>query len=278
MSELRSLRFLRFLAGLLVAALFILPLYWVLIASLRQPGLPPQPTIEWWPADPQWSNYRHIFQLVPLTRYALNSLLVVAAAVPLTLLTASLAGFAMTQLDERPRRLLLSVSVATLVIPGASVWLFRFQILRTLGLVDSLGALIVPAFAASSPLFVLLFYWAFRRVPAELFEAARLDAANALTVWWLIALPLARPTTVGVTVLTFVLYWNDFVSPVLYLYNPRNYTLPVGLQILNQLDSTNWPLLMAAAIVMTLPILILFAALQRLFLHQASLANLMDKN
>jgi multiple sugar transport system permease protein len=271
-------RLARLLAGLLVALAFCLPLYWVVVASLRQTGLPPPRTIEWWPADPQWDNYRHIFQLVPMSRYALNSLLVVAAAVPLTLLTASLAGFGLAQLPERPRRQLLSASVAVLVIPAASVWLFRFQILRALGLIDSLAALVVPALSASSPLFVLLFYWGFRRIPPELFEAARLDAASALTVWWRVALPLARPTTTGVTILTFVLYWSDFVSPVLYIYNPRYYTLPVGLQILNQLDSTNWPLLMAAAVFITLPILALFAILQRLFLHPTSLANLMDKN
>jgi multiple sugar transport system permease protein len=271
-------RLARTFAGLLVALAFCLPLYWVVVASLRQTGLPPPHTVEWWPADAQWQNYRHIFQLVPMSRYALNSLLVVAAAVPLTLLTASLAGFGLAQLPERPRRQLLSASVAVLVVPAASVWLFRFQILRVLGLIDSLAALVVPAFAASSPLFVLLFYWGFRRIPPELFEAARLDAASAVTVWWRVALPLARPTTTGVTILTFVLYWNDFVSPVLYIYNPRYYTLPVGLQILNQLDSTNWPLLMAAAVLITLPIVALFAILQRLFLHPTSLANLMDKN
>ena len=270
-------RLARVFVGLLVAVAFCLPLYWVIVASLRQAGLPPPRTIEWWPADAQWQNYRQIFQLVPLSLYARNSLLVVAAAVPLTLLTASLAGFGLAQLPERPRRRLLSASVAVLVVPAASVWLFRFQILRALGLIDSLAALIVPAFAASSPLFVLLFYWGFRRIPAELFEAARLDAANALTVWWRVALPLARPTTTGVTILTFVFYWSDFVSPVLYIYNPRYYTLPVGLQILNQLDSTNWPLLMAAAVLITLPIVALFAILQRLFLHPTSLANLMDK-
>lgn len=269
---------LRVLAGLLVAIAFCLPLYWVVVASLRQTGLPPPRTIEWWPSDPQWQNYRQIFHLVPMSRYAINSLVVVAAAVPLTLLTASLAGFGLAQLPERPRRRLLSASVAVLVVPAASVWLFRFQILRALGLIDSLAALIAPAFAASSPLFVLLFYWSFRRIPPELFEAARLDSASALTVWWRVAMPLTRPTTTGVIILTFVLYWSDFISPVLYIYDPRYYTLPVGLQILNQLDSTNWPLLMAAAGLITFPILALFAILQRLFLHPTSLANLMDKN
>jgi multiple sugar transport system permease protein len=216
--------------------------------------------------------------LLPMGRYMVNSLIVVGTAVPLTLLTASLTGFALSQLPLRQQRRWFVFNVALLLIPGASVWLFRFQILRWLGLLDSLWALILPAFAASSPLFVLLYYWACRQIPAELVQAARIDGAGLLRCWWQVVMPLAHPTTVAVTVLTFVLYWSDFISPVLYIYRPIYYTLAVGLQIMNQLDPTNWPLLMAAAVVMTLPVLILFIWLQRYFLHDLSLANLMDKN
>ena len=266
----------RTIAGLVVSIIFTLPLFWAVMASLRQPGLPPALTIEWWPQAPHWENYTAIFSMAPLTRYTLNSLIVVLAAIPLTLLTASLAGFAIDQLPDRRRRAMVTLSIMLLMIPDASVWLFRFQILRWLGLLDTLWALIVPAFAASSPLFVLLFYWTFRRIPAEIYEAARLDGASALVVWQRLALPLARPTLVGVTVLTFVLYWSDFVSPILYIFQPRYYTLPVGLQILKQLDPTNWPLLMAAAVLMTLPVFFLFVLAQRFFLRAVSLGSLVE--
>jgi multiple sugar transport system permease protein len=266
------------LAGLILTVLWILPLWWVIVASLRQPGLAPLMSIEWWPSQPYWGNYREIFQILPLARYSVNSLIVVAVAAPVTLLTASLAGFSMAQLPDAPRRRLLLINVALLMIPAASVWLFRFQILRWLNLLDSLGAIIIPAFAASNPLFVLLFYWAFRSIPAELFEAARLDGADAWTVWRRIAMPLAFPTTACVLVLTFVMYWSDFVNPVLYLHDPANYTLAIGLQIFNQLDATNWPLLMAAAVYMAAPVVLLFVVLQRLFLHDLSPANLWSRN
>jgi multiple sugar transport system permease protein len=260
------------------AGLFLLPLVWAVITSLRPVGAPPPRTIEWWPADPQWANYSALFELVPMTRYLANSLLVVALAVPLTLLTASLAGFAMAQLPSPSQRRLLLFSVAVLMIPAASVWLARFQILRWLGLIDTIWALVAPAFAASSPLFVLLFYWTFRRLPAEMFEAARLEGASAVTAWWRLALPPAQPTAVAVLVLTFVLYWSDFISPVLYIYDTRWYTLPVGLQILKQLDATNWPLLMAGAVLMTLPVIMLFGGLQRFFLHDSSIARLFERD
>jgi multiple sugar transport system permease protein len=125
---------------------------------------------------------------------------------------------------------------------------------------------------------VLLFYWSFRRIPPEIFEAARLEGANPLLIWWRIALPLARSTSVGVIVLTFVMYWSDFINPVLYLYRPETYTLPVGLQILKQLDATNWPLLMAGAAFMTAPIVVLFVFLQRHFLSDMSLGELFERN
>jgi multiple sugar transport system permease protein len=269
---------LRLTTGLLVSIVFILPLYWAVIASVREAGAPPPATIAWWEPDPHWENFAAVFEIVPMAKYMGNSLLVVAGAVPITLLVSSLAGFAVSQIAQQTRDWVINLSVAMLLIPSAAVWLFRFQLLVWLGLLDSLWALIVPAFAASSPLFVLLFNWNYRRIPAETFDAARLDGAGAWTTWWRVALPLSRPTLIGVTVLAFVLYWSDFISPVLYIYNPDWYTMPIGLQLLNQVGSTNWPVLMAGSLIMTAPVLVLFLLLQRFFLHDLSLAGLFDRN
>ncbi|MCB8946178.1 MAG: carbohydrate ABC transporter permease [Ardenticatenaceae bacterium] len=259
-----------------ITAVFLLPLFWVIIASLRQVGLPPPTTIEWWPTQPHWQNYSQLFQLLPITRYLGNSLLVTALAIPITWLVASLGGFSISQLPPPWRRRWLIFSLVLLMIPGTAVWLFRFRIYQWLNLLDSVWALALPAFAASSPLFVLLFYWAFRRIPTELFEAARLDGASASKTWWQIACPLTHPTSIAIIILTFVMYWSDFVSPILYIYQPTNYTLPVGLQILKQLDPTNWPYLMAGSVLMTLPILLLFILLQRYFLQNLTLTKSTD--
>jgi multiple sugar transport system permease protein len=245
---------------------------------VREAEAPPPATIAWWEPDPHWENFAAVFEIVPMAKYMGNSLLVVAGAVPITLFVSSLAGFAVSQIAQQTRDWVINLSVAMLLIPSAAVWLFRFQLLVWLGLLDSLWALIVPAFAASSPLFVLLFNWNYRRIPAETFDAARLDGAGAWTTWWRVALPLSRPTLIGVTVLAFVLYWSDFISPVLYIYNPDWYTMPIGLQLLNQVGSTNWPVLMAGSLIMTAPVLVLFLLLQRFFLHDLSLAGLFDRN
>ncbi len=263
--------------AIFVALIFVLPLYWAFVISLGAPGAPID-TVQWWPSTFNFGNYSEIFTLVPMQRYLINSLLVVAAAVPITLFFSSLAGFGLSQLPNPLRTQILQLTIVILLIPTAAVWLFRYQILNWFGLLDSLWALILPAFAASNPLFVLLYYWAFRRIPSDMYEAARLDAAGAWTIWAQLAMPLVNPTTVGVVVLTFAMYWSDFVGPVLYIFNPQYYTLPVGMQLINQLGNQNYALIMAAAVFMTGPILVLFFFLQRFFLTDMSLANLFEKN
>ncbi len=211
-------------------------------------------------------------------RYLANSFLVVLVAVPLTWLTASWAGFAMVQLGHRQQRRLASWSAVLLLVPPAAVWLIRFQIYSRLGLLDTLWALIAPAFAGGNPLYVLLFYWTYRQVPGEMIEAARIDGASWLLVWRRIASPLARPTGAAVVILAFVKYWSDFTDPILYIFDTQKYTLPIGLQLIKQLDVTNTPYLMAASVLMILPVLLLFLLAQRVFLGDLSLARLLERD
>jgi multiple sugar transport system permease protein len=257
--------------GLLIAiaVLFVMPIVWMIAASLRQAGLPSPRSIELIPNPIALGNYARVFDILPWGRYFLNSLFVVSAAVPITIVVASWAGFAMAQLPDRSRRVLLSLSLGLLMIPFSALWLTRFVLFSAIGLVNSHAALIAPALAGTSPLFVLLFYWTFRRVPLELFESARLEGAHAFSIWWRIALPLALPTVAAVGMLAFLFYWSDFMSPLLYLKSQSLYTLPIGLQQLRQLDRTNWPLLMSGAVLMTLPPVLVFLFLQRYFLRDA---------
>jgi len=253
------------LAVLAVAALFVLPLCWVVIASLRAPGLPPPRGIEWWPREASWGNYRRAFEVVPLALYARNSLLVTALAVPLTIVTASWAGLAMAQLSGRLRRGLLLLAVLLRLVPITALWLTRFFLFARLGLVDTIWPLIAPALLGSSPFYILLYYWTYRRIPRAVFESARLDGAGPFRLWAAVAFPLSRPTTATVGVLTFVLYWRDFITPLLYLRSESLYTLPIGLRLLQQLIRTDWPILLAGSVVMTAPIVILFLLAQRYF-------------
>ena len=254
----------RFWARLIVAAIFLLPLLWLLTAALHPVGRPLPTTLS--PSlNVTLANFGRVWQLVPFGRFTLNSLLVVFLAVPLTLVTSSWAGFAMAQLPTASQRRWIVLSLAVLMVPGVALWASRFLIYTRLGLYDTILALIAPAFMGSSPFFVLMFYRAFRRIPVTIYEAARLEGAGVLVSWRSIGLPIARPTAVGVALLAFVLYWGDFISPLLYLRSQNRYTLPVALQLLQQLAASDWPLLMAGVVMATLIPVGLFLLLQPYF-------------
>lgn len=231
---------------LLVAALFVLPLVFVLLAAFRPPGAPLAGPL--WPTSPTADNFRRLFAVLPVGRHTLNSLQVALAAVPLTVLTASWAGYAMARLPRPTQRRWVLLSFLVFMVPGVALWSSRFILYSRLGIGGSLWVLVVPALMGTSPFFVLMFYRAFRRIPAAIYDAARLDGATAWQTWGRVALPIARPTAAAVAALAFVLYWGDFVSPLIYLGDARRYTLPVGLQLLEQLGRSDYPLLMAGAL------------------------------
>ena len=258
-------RFLRESLRAAVALLFLLPLLWMTTAAFYPTGTPVPTALTLWPAEPTGANFSRVFTLVPLGRYTLNSLLVVALALPLTLVSSSWAGLAIALLPRRAQRRWVLLSLAALMVPGIALWATRFLIYRHLGLIDTVWALVAPAWMGTSPFFVLMYYRAFRRLPQALYDAAVLDGATIWQLWWRLALPLALPTTLAVAFLTFVFYWGDFLNPLLYLDSPSNYTLPVALQLLQQYDQSDWPLLMAAALWALLIPLALFMLVQILF-------------
>lgn len=246
-----------------LAVLFAIPLAWMVSTSLRPAGLAPAPQFEWVPPVLTLANYPYIFQILALGRFLGNSVGVVLVAVPLTVLVASLAGFGMAGQPARRRNLLVAVSVAALMVPTMALWIPRFLIYKTVGILDTPLALIAPAIMGTSPLYVLLFAWAFGRQPSDLFEQARLDGAGPWRIWWTIALPLVWPATTVVAVLATMFYWSDFISPLFYVNNQEFYTLPVGIQHLQQVNRTAWPLMMTGAVVLTAPVLVLFLLAQR---------------
>ena len=251
------------LLALTLTAMFLLPLMWMFIASLRPAGLPPSFGLNWLSAPPTLNNYARIFEILPFARYSFNSLLVAFGGVLFTLLSASAAGFGMSLLGRQDRLRLLILSAFLQIIPFTALWLSRFILFAKLGITNSYFSLIAPALMGTSPVYILLFYWTFRRTGRAVFESAELDGANLLQAWWQVAIPLARPALIAVGMLSFLFYWNDFINPLLYLRSQTLYTLPVGLLQLQEMEKTNWPLLMAASVVVTVPALIVFSVLQR---------------
>lgn len=264
------------LAALVI--LFLFPLVWMVSYSLRPVGLPPPRELQLFALPLAFENYARVNDYVALAQAMFNSLRVVFFAVPLTLVTASWAGLAMAQVSARWRVFLVTLSVALLLVPATATWVPRFVLFTELGWIDTILPLLAPAVMGTSPFYVILFYVAFSRVPEELYDAARLDGANALEVWYLIALPMARPAVIAVAVLSFALYWSNYIDAQLFLNSEANYTLPVAVRLLEQAHQSNFPVLMAASAIMVAPVVLLFAFAQRFFLQgQIALAQVVGR-
>ena len=259
----------RHAASLAVAAVFVVPLLLLLIGALRPSGGPPPRGLGLVPADPTLGAFGELAALLPVGTYLLNSTVVVAVAVPLSVLVASLAGYGGALLGRGGRRAVVAGCVGLLTVPAAALWTSRFEVYAALGLTDSLLPLMAPALLATSPFFVLLYLWAFARLPRTQLDAARLEGASVLRTWRAVAMPQVRPVTLAVAVLAFTAHWGNLVDALLYLRRQELFTLPAGLRTLQLLGPTDFPVLLAGAAVATLPAVLVVVAGQRLFLDDA---------
>lgn len=256
----------RHIPALLAAVVFTLPLFFMVSGSLRPVGLPPPSGIELVPSNVTLDSYRRLPDLIPLFVYLRSSAIVTLVAVPLTVLVASWAGFGIRLLPPRPRRLAIIASLVVMTIPVTAVWTTRFEVFRLAGVVDTYIPLIAPAFAATTPFFVLIYAWGFGGVRDSQLRAAQMEGASTWTVWRRIAMPQVKTATLAVAVLSFAFHWANFIDALLYLHSQDRYTLPLGIRFLQLLNPTDWPLLMAGSVIMTAPAVLVFVFAQRLFL------------
>lgn len=240
------------------------PFAWMIVGALWPDN---RPFSDWLmasgPVTPSLANFGIAGATVPLGRFFLNSGRVVLIALPLALVVASWAGFAMSRLPSVLQRWLVWLSFAALLTPPTALWLARYPLFRLLGWLDTPLPLVAPALLGGSPFFVLLLYNAYRRLPDEMLEAAALDGASIWHSWRLVAFPNVMGATGAVVVLNFLYFWNNFTDPLLYVHSFEQMTLPVGVRLLAQMDETRWPLLMAGSLILSLPPALAFALGQR---------------
>ena len=240
----------------------------MITGSFRKAGLPPPRTPELLPSPISFGNYGRAFELVDLGRYLFNSLIVCAFAVPLTILFASWAGFSIARLPHRLGRFLVGLSLVALMVPATALLVPRFVLFKNLGLIDTYVPLIAPALIGTSPFYVLLYWWSFRRLPSDLYDSAVVEGLGPFAIWRRMAMPLVRPVTVAVGVLAFLVTWSNFLDPLIYVFDEDRFTLPLGLRSLAQLDPQNYPLLLVGCVVATLPVVGAFLYVQRFFLGE----------
>ncbi|WP_370416050.1 carbohydrate ABC transporter permease [Streptomyces fradiae] len=254
----------RYLLLLGVLLLTIGPFLWQLSTSLKGPAEDVYSrTPGFLPDAPTLANYAKVADTIPVWTYAANSLVVAAIMVLGNVVGATLAGYALARLRFRGARLALGLFLATLVLPGEVTIVSQYVTVRSLGLTDTLLGVALPG--AIAMLNVLLMYTAFRSVPPELDSAALVDGANAWQRLVHVSLPNVRGMLSVVVIFTFIGAWDDFLWPLIVLNDPGRYTLTVGLQYLDGTFTANPRLIAAGTMIAFLPIVAVFAALQRFF-------------
>lgn len=248
----------------MVALLVLAPLLWMVAVSLMQPGQAAQFPPPLWPAHPTLDNYRTLFQDYGIGRYALNSLLVSTLATALALLFVVPAGYAFAKLRFRGRDAIFQALVAALVVPGQIGMLPLFLELKAMGLVNSYAGALVPWLAGIFGIFMVRQFSL--GIPNEMIEAARIDGAGEGAILGRIVMPALKPILITLALFVFLGSWNDFMWPLIVLADQELYTLPVALAALSREHVQDNELMMAGSVVTTLPVLVLFLALQRHYL------------
>jgi multiple sugar transport system permease protein len=248
-----------------MALIFALPLLWLTVSSFMTDAQINRfpPTII--PDGLHLDGYRYVFQTGDFGHWFLNSTIVAVVTVASNLVFCSFAGYAFARMRFRGSRTLLALMLATLVIPFQLTMIPTFLLMKQLGLIDSLGALIVPSLV--TPFGVFLLRQFFVSVPREIEEAAWIDGCSRLSTLVQIVLPLARPALATVAVLTFLTVWNDLTWPLIAINSSEHYTLQLGLATYSGAHRTQWAAVMAGNLLVTLPVVIAFLLAQRTFIR-----------
>jgi multiple sugar transport system permease protein len=257
------------LTAIATSALF--PILWAMSGSLKTAGEVTMPTL--FPAHPQWSNYRDVFAVMPFWRMFFNSVLYAGCVSIGQVFFCSLAGYAFARLRFRGRDTLFVLYLGTLMVPLTVTVIPQFILMRIAGLTDTPWAMIVPGLFGSA-FGTYLMRQFFRTLPDELEEAAILDGCSPWQIYWRILLPHAKPAVMVLAVLTWVNVWNDFLWPLLMIQRNSIATLTLGLVRMQGEYTARWPVLMAASILILLPLLLVYAVAQRAFIRGIAVTGL----
>ncbi len=275
-----ALRYVALLLILLLGAVSLFPLYWAVVTSFTHPQdvaiIPPSFVL----TRPVLKNYIDLIQgtgvsNAPVVRWFLNSVFTGVASTLGVVLVASLAGYSFARKQFPGRDKLFWIIISTMLVPAWSTIIASYVLTLKLGMHDTYWVLILPGIA--SPFALFLFRQFAMTLPDELFQAARIDGAHELQLWWMITLPLSRPVLATLAIFTFVAHWNDFLWPLLVLNKPNIYTMPVGVSIIMyqiQGAGPSYGISMSAAILMSVLPILAFLLMQRQMIQGITIGSL----
>lgn len=251
--------YLTMIAAILVMAV---PLIWMFLASYKQQGELYSLPLQWLPEAFQWANYEQVASSIPIGRMFLNSVGITLIGAGLKVFLGLCCAYAVVFVDVPFRKAVFVVVLFALLIPGQITIIPNYTLIASLGWLNTYQGILVPGLASAFGTF--LFRQHFLSLPASVLEAAEMDGAGHWRRLWRFVVPMSVPTIAAVGLVSLVNEWNEYLWPMLVTDNPRTMTLPVGLTLLQSIDGMqNWGVLMAATVIVTAPMLVIFLILQR---------------
>lgn len=251
----------------IVGLAFLLPLFWMISASLKTPGEMFAKDFKWIPANPQWKNYKQVWTdaEVNMTNGFINSAIISVSSIIVALAFSSLAAYAFAKVDFKGKNFVFMLFLSTMMIPGEVTIIPRFMIFHKIGLYNNLMSIILPHWFAPSAIFMLRQFY--MGLPTDLMEAAKIDGAGHPRIFAQVMMPLTKTALVSQCVLLFVSTWNEYLAPLIFLANRQLYTasLVVKYQVFDEAAGTD--MLMAAATSAIIPTVIIFMFCQRYFVE-----------
>ncbi|MGI4894682.1 MAG: carbohydrate ABC transporter permease [Janthinobacterium lividum] len=268
----KAKRWPRFLVVLVLALVWVFPLYWMVVTAFSSRADLVAGRVGVVPTHLDLGGFTRALTDFPVLHWLANSASIAVVAVAITIVVDVTAGYVLAKHRFPGRSVVFFCVIATLMIPIQTLLIPQFDLVNDLGWINSYWAVIVPRSAEAFGVFLARQY--FLSLPDELLEAAQLDGAGQLRTLWSVVLPLSRPLVAVLLVMTFMYRWNEFAWPLVALRDPALYTLPVGLSFLQGQYTTDYPALMAGALISILPVLVLFGIAQRQFIAGISRSGL----
>ena len=253
---------------ILLSGMFVFPFLWMLSTALKTPAEVLQGTDVFFPSSPNWENFRTAVTTVPFLLYFKNSMILVLFAITGTLFSATLTAYAFAKLEWPGRDTFFVIMLATMMIPIQVILIPTYVMYNYIGWLGTRLPLIVPYFfGGGSAFYIFMLRQFFKGIPKELTESAIMDGASHLKIFLTIMLPLTKPALLTVALFTFMFVWNDYFGPLIYLSNPEQWTLALGLRAFQSQYSGRYDLMMAASILVMTPTLLIFFFAQNSFIE-----------
>lgn len=252
---------------ILVGLFFLLPFFWMLSTALKSDQQIFVNPLVWIPDPVVWGNFVEAVTAIPFFKYMGNTAIVAFMDVLGTVIACPLVAYGLSRLEWKGRDLLFFVTIAVMMIPTEVTMIPQFIMFSKFNLVGTYVPLYLAAFFGGRPFMIFLLRQFFMNLPRDLEDAARIDGASELRIYARVVLPLVVPGILTVALFRFMNSWNDFLGPLLYLSDETKYTLSIGLQMFTTQYKTEWALLMAASLLVTLPVVVIYFFVQKRFIE-----------